>query len=376
MPPRGRPGGKPLRPPCGRPPPLPGEARGRRATGPVRRGGFQTRPLSPAPAVGGGPAENLDLRPAGGHLPFQGRQEAGWPAAGARCASRRAGACPRRRLRGFLHTGIGRQAWESAGRCWALYRKRGYRAMNHINVMIGAIICLFSLVPSCVLPARTSSGYHSDKSSVPEYSISTQIYEKSAEGQRIHIRYPQVEGLRHISVEEQINRLLYDTGVNIYLDYWNNSMLTVDGSFEVKYQSDTCLSILFQGEPYVQGSAHPTKVTFAVTVDMTTGNEIPLEQIIGDMDMLKDNFTPDYFCMVSGIDSIESGDTFTQRIDSYLHSPVLYDDQEHYHDYYITENALGIIVSVPHVIGDIAIYESNFKYDESAQTIHLVPRST
>ncbi len=201
----------------------------------------------------------------------------------------------------------------------------------------------------------------SDIRNRPSYSLKLNTYELIEEDSmtRVKIDFPQIEGLKNSDIQKIANKKLYQIPIkDIYTKYWETKGLNLESKYKVM-ESGAVLSVLYYGEPYVDGTNHPEKVCFAVNIDLESGDVLCLKDIF-DFQELKNKFKGGDFFMVEGIDDIfqnEEIDTYEVLLSYYENDPIIYGDLDHQLDFYLNEERIGIIINLPHAYGDYARFE-------------------
>lgn len=119
-------------------------------------------------------------------------------------------------------------------------------------------------------------------------------------------------------------------------------------NYEITYLGTDYISILYQGTRMPPESAHPTDIAWGTTINMHTGEMIPVDEVIG-MSELKDKLE-----QKGEVDKFG----FTQNCyEQYMNFNIDAKDEKHYHDYYLKQDKIGILFGVSHSIGDYIIFE-------------------
>lgn len=179
---------------------------------------------------------------------------------------------------------------------------------------------------------------------------------------RITGNYPQINGLMESDKEAKINQLITED-IMSFIEAFNESDVTQEIRYDVPWKGENLLSIRYYMFYNAEGAAHPNSnyktlnidlenekiirlsdvinidVNFAKVMSKNSKYSAPLDSSQDLEDMLKDN--------KSGIDT----KTFLEG-DS---------QQDYYSSYsYFTENTLGFSTSVPHALGDYALFEVSY----------------
>lgn len=118
--------------------------------------------------------------------------------------------------------------------------------------------------------------------------------------------------------------------------------------YEITYLGTDYISILYQGTRMPPESAHPTDIAWGTTINMRTGEMVPVDEVIG-MSELKDKLEQKGKVDEFGL---------TQNCyEQYMNFKIDAKDEKHYHDYYLKQDKIGILFGVSHSIGDYIIFE-------------------
>ena len=183
----------------------------------------------------------------------------------------------------------------------------------------------------------------------------------------ISIKYPRIIDYPDASAQLALNRLIADSALRELPLIRDDDTL---GEYELYYtvtrNSPEVLSIIFDGYANYKQAAHPYQFFYSVTIDVRQQKVVTLPQLVSItpefLALLPDGalrsagieLTVDYVSAVR--DSLRDYDTefMLQELgdaDTFGHST----------SSYLTEDSLGISVSVPHVMGDHV--EVLFKFD-------------
>lgn len=160
--------------------------------------------------------------------------------------------------------------------------------MKKAHLLLLLIISIFIFALGC-----TSEKPHNDvKENPPLEDTKTQdlnykIVSRSKKAPNAKVNYPQVQGLEHEDLQDKINWDL-ENSLEFYIrESTPDSPLTAD--YEVTYQGDDILSIIINGEIVHEGETY--KLLHSVNFDLTTGNQIFLNNLLkNDQDSI-DNIT-------------------------------------------------------------------------------------
>ena len=245
---------------------------------------------------------------------------------------------------------------------------------NHIKLFLSSsilLILIVQLLGCSTLTAEVSEENELSNSNIvinsdvvdslnssPSCKIVSEIYMGETESSSFVIPYPQIVIDGGGEEEKNINKTLYHMGVETYTDDWD--IYEIDADYSIGLLNEQIISVIFQGIITPTDGRYPSTACFAVTIDLDTGELIKLGDVI-PLENLECFFTPQYFTLVEGIDSLEAGEAnYKSLFDQYKEFPSFAYDCDHLHDFYIKEDCLGIIIGVPHIDGDIVVFEATY----------------
>jgi len=208
--------------------------------------------------------------------------------------------------------------------------------------------------PLLLLPLTT--GHTNDDN----YTITSSLFEAE---KNVSISFPNIE-IYGSELQEKINNLIWNEVqqmLNIFPE-WNE--LTLDVQYEIKFSSDSLLSIVYTGVGFVKGSARPTHLFYALNINMETGEKIILDDVVIIDEkfielLLSDNATHLNSCLElkQFVKEIISEEAFLLRLRSTANSM-----------FYFTSDSLGISIDgLGGAAGDHAELEVRYE----ALTSHL-----
>lgn len=222
---------------------------------------------------------------------------------------------------------------------------------------------------SCILPLLVAVNligclFIGNESTSIDYTIEDCSYKRVTQNEDIELHYPQIriQGKKSENLAAKINDILYERGVNTYLNYFQNEGLNAKGTYEVELQTDTVLSVHFEGDVYVNETAHPCKMCFAVNLEADTGKVLLLSDFIS-AEELQQAFESGSFVLLEGIhELLQDENAYKIFAERYLSSPIIYQDTEHSYDFYVSgDDKICIIIDVGHSNGDFVVLEVNIQ---------------
>lgn len=241
--------------------------------------------------------------------------------------------------------------------------------MIGVNNMKKTIISIVALTCMLGLSARFSSINSNNKLSV---ETSTKLFTENNKNQNdyelkdttynkdnIKIEYPQILNDSNSDKISYINDLIKEEAILVHYDTINhleeNQTYEADGKYDIKLNSKDILSIAFTSFSNITPSAHPYNMFYTTNINMNTGKELSLKDIITNIDT---NFiynlkNGNY---VGSIDPIYTTQLFNEVFSYYKNDQELINTLKT-SPFYITEKSLGISLPVSHVFGDYANIE-------------------
>jgi hypothetical protein len=177
------------------------------------------------------------------------------------------------------------------------------------------------------------------------------------------IKYPQLTGLADSAAQEKLNKLISDTALldmnsgDCAVDYTDYEL-----NYKVTLNSTAVLSMYFEGYANVSGAAHPYQFLRSITIDIGKQTAIPLASLLiiseGVVDVLLNGeiSSMSYDMTAEYKESIKT--YLTEMGSDFWLTELRNADTENSDTHsFLTEDALVVSVSVPHVMGDhVEIY--------------------
>jgi hypothetical protein len=218
-----------------------------------------------------------------------------------------------------------------------------------------ALIVAFALLFS----AHGCAKPQSDATTPHPYEVVSALYSEHTVGNLgcdIDIPYPQIVGLADAALQERINAKLLTVFLGIYMSSWQwDGFNTITCEYEIKRQDGELFSVLNDSEVYIAGTASPARFMFAVNIDMQSGEILPLEKLF-DVEETIDSLARGEFETAYSVNELMGFITFDELAEWYKQGVSDF-DYGHQYGYYIAGDKLGIIVSLPHGLGDVAVFE-------------------
>ncbi|MTI47347.1 MAG: DUF4163 domain-containing protein [Firmicutes bacterium] len=230
------------------------------------------------------------------------------------------------------------------------------------------VFLILTMILAMNISACDSNTSNTDGNEVENYSI-TESNSSSNEGEISYsINYPQITGLSDTEKQDKVNNIIKEEALKV-LKYYENPFapVEVDIDYNITLQEPSVLSIQYSGLGIVSGVAHPNKLFYTTNIDIERGTRIRLKDII--------NINSDFIQKFIGGDFTAVNDEQGQNID--LSTLSVEDLQREFTEAdsldnigtenqsdvysYLTEDSLGISISVPYAVGGHAEYEINYQ---------------
>jgi hypothetical protein len=190
--------------------------------------------------------------------------------------------------------------------------------------------------------------------------------EKTYTNGTVTIKYPQLTGMTDSAAQEKLNKIISDAALRDLDSLKNESDTEYELNYMLTYKSPNVISIYFDGYMYAQGAAHPNQFLYSVSIDVTKQKSITLKDLVKidesfvDM-MLSSNFSSTSYDMTSELQSAIKDELVQMDTDSWIAELNNADSIGTSTFSYLTDDALVISVSVPHVMGDHVEIQLKYK---------------
>lgn len=213
------------------------------------------------------------------------------------------------------------------------------------------------LVLSSIVLLLISCSSTTNLSSLGKHGMSYEIMDTTYTKNKVKINYPNINNMKDKNKQTKLNKLLETEALKI-LDSVDNINTSMDVTYRIMKQSDFLLSIQYLGDTYSEGAAYPINIFYTTNVDMVAERKISLIDLIH----VDDNFVGEvkngeYKPFEEGLNLKDEG--VLEGIISTLRKEDLLNQTNTFS--YITQDALGISMIVPHALGDHFEMEIKFK---------------
>lgn len=170
---------------------------------------------------------------------------------------------------------------------------------------------------------------------------------------KIDIKYPQIIQLSNESLQESINDKISKQALRLVNEVQNDEKVTVlEIEYDVKRYDNKLLSILFKGYINSEGAPYPLVLAYTLNISMDSGEELELN----DYFEIDQRYVEQYHKNKLNILKPFQNEAFEGLSDEEILT--MFRNAE----LYLTKDSLGLIVFVPHAVGDYA--ELEVQYNE------------
>ncbi len=185
----------------------------------------------------------------------------------------------------------------------------------------------------------------------------------------ISIAYPQITGLKNEDMQIAINNLLKKEALSILDAYEDTGHLSLEVEYKITLQSPDVFSVQFFGMGNVEGTAHPLNLFYTANIDMYNGSKLRLKDLtkidkhlINEFKRYKVKDPKNNEASVKALQYILETYSDKDLMEYFEQADTLSANENPASVFsYLTEEALGISIGVPHVFGDHV--EAELRYE-------------
>lgn len=119
-----------------------------------------------------------------------------------------------------------------------------------------------------------------------EYELVSKNYNKN----NVKINYPEIKKFNDDKKLKSINKYLKESALKVLDDYIkenpNLEAVNLNVNYDVKFKNEKYISIVYEGEVNVNGTAYPSSIFYTTNVDLESGNIIRLSDYSNVNDIL------------------------------------------------------------------------------------------
>ncbi|MEW4426849.1 hypothetical protein AB1I68_05245 [Paenibacillus pabuli] len=204
---------------------------------------------------------------------------------------------------------------------------------------------------------------NNDSSIDKGYTIENINYSKN----NINIVYPQIVDITNA---EKINALIQNEATRIVNSY-SLEKDNLDINYRIMFKNHELISIQYFGSAFAEGAPYPSNVFYTSNIDLKKGSRVKLIDLIVVNDAFVEKFKEgsyksydeDLNLLDNGvITEILSGFSSKDLINYFKQSDGVGEVNDSGTYSYITQDAIGVSISVPHALGDHLEMEVSFPY--------------
>ncbi|WP_440110729.1 hypothetical protein [Paenibacillus sp. QZ-Y1] len=235
--------------------------------------------------------------------------------------------------------------------------------MKHWLIMIIPVLLLMSCNAKAELHSDQAKSSN-DSSIGMSYKVESSKYSNN----NINIVYPKLVNVANFTNGEKINALIQEEVTRI-----TNSYSLEKDSLEINYRimlkSNELISIQYFGSAFTEGAAYPLNVFYTSNIDIKKGSRVKLIDLIEVNEAFVEEFKEgnyksydeDLNLLDNGVvTEILSGYDTKDLISYFKHSDEAGQVNDSGTFSYITQDAIGVSISVPHALGDHLEMEISF----------------
>jgi alpha-L-arabinofuranosidase len=208
-----------------------------------------------------------------------------------------------------------------------------------------------------------------------------QLTEKTYKEGVISIKYPQITGYSDAAVQSKLNQLIADSAMRDLPALKKEAALAAyEITDVVALNNPAVLSVYFNGYSNYQGAVHPNQFFYSMTIDVKKLQTVTLSQLV--------TVTPDFVAKLQNADIMPNGIDLTPGFvsavkdsknelgtDFWVQQLKKADTSGAGVSSFLTKDALGISIGVPHVMGDHAEFLLKFSDLHGFQTDNILWKS-
>ena len=195
---------------------------------------------------------------------------------------------------------------------------------------------------------------------IDKYNVSTETYILEDDRNNIRIEYPVISGLSDESKQKDINELILVEALKVYndYDYEDRGHLELDVKFNTVLEDESILSIQYFGLGNVENTPHPNKLFYTTNIDMITGSRLRLANLINIEDDFINMFIDSKFKYDGPLDVDPDLDIYETH--NIVKEEFISADNMGSIFSYLTDDSLGISISVAHAAGGYALFKIEY----------------
>lgn len=232
--------------------------------------------------------------------------------------------------------------------------------------LIILIPILFILI-SC--SAKTEQNADTTKNSIElNTAVSYEIESRNYSKDEINITYPKIVNLDNDTYEDEINELIQKEAIKI-IESYSLEEGNLDVDYRVTFRSNDFLSIQYLGSFFSTGAAHPLNIFYTSNIDLKKAEKVKLSDLLEINEAFVEKFKQgNYKSYDDNLNLLEEGvieEIWSMYSDAdLLHYLQQADEAGQINQLgtfsYITQDSIGVSISIPHAVGDHLEMEIGF----------------
>lgn len=215
-----------------------------------------------------------------------------------------------------------------------------------------------------VTEEKSGTNTSSDHSETSDSDVSGEgflIAKENYTENEISINYPQISNLDDSNLQEKVNDIIKDEALKV-LSYYPTleNELNLEIDYEISRNDGDILSIKYSGLGFVKGAAHPNNLFYTTTIKMENGTRLQLPDLVAIDEIFVNTFKekghspqPEYEVVLKEM----SNEDLLKRFNSADSLDHIGTELQTDTFSYLTDDSLGISITVPSALGDHAEYE-------------------
>ncbi|NOU79773.1 DUF4163 domain-containing protein [Paenibacillus sp. LMG 31459] len=220
---------------------------------------------------------------------------------------------------------------------------------------------------SCSTKAELNSDIakNSNESSIGEnYKVESSKYSKN----KINISYPKIVNLANDTSESKINEVIQEGAIRIVKSY-SLEKDSLEIEYRIMLKNNKLLSIQYSGSAFTEGAAYPLNIFYTSNIDLEKGVKVKLTDLLEIDEAFVEEFKQSkYKSYDANLNLIEEGvmeDIWSgynnQDLLNYIKQSDEVDQINESGTFsYITQDSIGVSISIPHALGDHLEMEMSF----------------
>ncbi|HWP98082.1 MAG TPA: hypothetical protein VN426_14650 [Syntrophomonadaceae bacterium] len=194
--------------------------------------------------------------------------------------------------------------------------------------------------------------------SADRYDITKASYTE----QNIKIKYPQLSNLHDENRQKKINELIKTAALMVLDDYRDDIRnLDLNMDYQIKYQGTGFLSIEYLGLAMVKDAAYPVHLLQTTNIDISKEKQLALSDVVTINDSFVKKFTAGQYKAYGSDLNLNSAGMLKEVLSGFSSQDLMESFKQPTARFYLTQDALGVSIEVPHAVGDHLEMEMAYK---------------